>query len=184
MNRNLKFGILSAMSLALMAPADSDASGAAAAPTVPAIPAVPAVPATPPAAETAAQKKSREKQEKDAAKAKDKADKEAAKLAAAEEKAKAAATPAVKPPSDTKNGVTRPSSGKTKLVWDTADAMSAAKKAPVERKDLTDVLLAAPHLLVVGTIHTQYGKWRKYHGLVTVKAVPATPAVPAIPPAA
>lgn len=180
MNRNLKFGLLSAMSTILMAPTDGEASGAGAAPVIPTIPAanIPAV------TETAAQKKAREKAEKDAAKAKDKADKEAAKLLAAEEKAKAAATPAVKAPSDTKNGVTRPSSGKTKLVWDTADAMSAHLKAPVERKALTDVLLAAPHLLVVGTIHTQYGKWRKYHGLVAPVKVAETPAVPpAIPPA-
>lgn len=68
---------------------------------------------------------------------------------------------------DEKNGVTRPASGKTKQVWDVADEMSKAAKAPVSRADLTERLLKEG--LVVGTIHTQYGKWRKYHGLVVVK---------------
>lgn len=78
------------------------------------------------------------------------------------------------------NGVTRPASGKTLLVWTVADQMSADLKKPVDRKALTDVLLAEPHLLVVGTIHTQYGKWRKFHGLVTEKAAPVEkPAKPA-----
>ena len=175
MNRNMKFGVLSAV---LMSAVQGDASGAGDAPVIPTIPTatIPAV------TETAAAKKAREKAEKDATKAKEKADKEAAKLAAAEEKAKAAATPAVKAASDTKNGVTRPSSGKTKLVWDTADRLSAAKKEPIDRKTLTDELLAAPHLLVVGTIHTQYGKWRKYHGLVApVKVADPVPAVPPAP---
>ncbi len=107
---------------------------------------------------------------------------------AAPKAAKAPKEPKVaapKPALDEKNGVTRPSSGKTKQVWDVADAMSKAAKTPVTRAALTDALLAEG--LVVGTIHTQYGKWRKYHGLVTAKeakpaaAAPVPPAAPAVP---
>lgn len=133
----------------------------------PAIPPAPgATPAAPKPLTAAQQKKADEK----AAKEKAKADKAAAKAA----EAKPATT------TDSQNGVTRPGSGKTKEVWDTADKMSAAIKAPIGRKELTDALLAQG--LVVGTIHTQYGKWRKYHGLVTEKAVPAVaPAAPEAP---
>lgn len=86
---------------------------------------------------------------------------------------KAAPAPAatLKPTSVIQNGVSRPNSGKTKLVWDIADKMSHDKKEAIDRKTLTDVLLAPPHLLVVGTIHTQYGKWRKFHGLSVAKPV-------------
>lgn len=85
----------------------------------------------------------------------------------AEKQAKAPKEPKVPVVLDEKNGVTRPASGKTKQVWDVADEMSKAAKAPVSRADLTERLLKEG--LVVGTIHTQYGKWRKYHGLVVVK---------------
>lgn len=117
------------------------------------------------------EQKAAEAQAKAEAKAKKEAEKAAAAAAPKEPK-----TPAVV---DEKNGVTRPSSGKTKRVWDVADEMSQALKAPVDRSSLTERLLAEG--LVVGTIHTQYGKWRKYHGLVTPKE--AKPAVPPAPPA-
>lgn len=151
----------------LMNAAVEGATGGAAAPAVPG--AAPAVPKAPTKKELAAQAKA----DKAAAKAKADAD-------------KAAAAPAEKPKAIEQNGVTRPASGKTKLVWDIADQMSATAKAPIDRKALTDVLLAAPHNLVVGTIHTQYGKWRKFHGLVAAKAeaAPAAPAVPETPAAA
>lgn len=119
-------------------------------------------------------------EEQKAAEAQAKAEAKAAKEAAKAEKKPVAAD---KREPDEKNGVIRPSSGKTKQVWDVADEMSKAAKAPVDRKSLTDRLLAEPYSLVVGTIHTQYGKWRKYHGLVVAKeAAPATPAAP-VPPA-
>ena len=141
-------------------------------PVVPEGGAAPAAPAVP---ETKAQEKARLKKEAADKKAKEKADAAAAKAAAAPAEPKA--------PADEKNSVTRPASGKTKQVWDVADAMSKELKAPVARKDLTDKLLADPYNLVVGTIHTQYGKWRKYHGLVAEKAAaaPAAPAAPEVP---
>lgn len=65
---------------------------------------------------------------------------------------------------DTKNGVTRPATGVTLLVWTTADQLST--KAPVERAKVVEALKGK---VEVGTIHTQYGRWRKYYGLVETK---------------
>lgn len=75
------------------------------------------------------------------------------------------------------NGVTRPSSGATLKVWEIADRLSAAKKAPAERKEVTEAGIAEG--LVVGTIHTQYGRWRKFHGLAKVVEKSAAPAADA-----
>lgn len=131
--------------------------------------------ATPEAGAAAPETKPLTKKEQ---KAKEAADKKAAKEKAAADKAAADAAKPPKVEAPKQNGVTRPSSGKTKQVWDTADMMSKELKAPVGRKELTDKLLADG--LVVGTIHTQYGKWRKFHGLATEKAVkPAAEAAPA-----
>lgn len=96
--------------------------------------------------------------------AEEKAADKAAKKAAAD-KAKAE-TEAAKPAKDTKNGVTRPSTGVTKLVWDTADKLSSDLKAAVERAALVKALEGK---VEVGTIHTQYGRWRKYYGLTETK---------------
>lgn len=91
---------------------------------------------------------------------------------AAKEQAKAdakAAKEADKPvpqAKDTKNGVTRPARGVTLLVWQTADFISAEKKAPAERAAVAEALSGK---VEVGTIHTQYGRWRKYYGLVETK---------------
>ncbi len=156
------FSRASMLAVLFMTAAVEGATGAAAAPAVPG--AAPAVPKAPTKKELAAQAK---------------ADKAAAKAQADAEKAATAAAPKVK--AVEQNGVSRPASGKTKLVWDIADQMSAEKKEPIDRKTLTDVLLAAPHLLVVGTIHTQYGKWRKFHGLVAAKPEAAAPAAPVAP---
>lgn len=102
------------------------------------------------------------KEEKAAAKAlaKKQADdaKAAAKVAADAEKAK----PVEKPPKDTQNGVTRPGAGVTRKVWEKADEMSASKSAPVDRAELSAALNGQ---IETGTIHTQYGRWRKYYGL-------------------
>lgn len=151
-----RLAIAAAMSMILMAPTDGEASTNAGAATT-------AIPPAPAKAPTKAEVKAAAAVEKATAKAKEKADKEAAAKTAA-----AAKTEKVE-----QNGVTRPASGKTKLVWDIADAMSKELKAPVSRKAITDALIAAPHLLVIGTIHTQYGKWRKFHGLVKEVAAPA-----------
>lgn len=77
---------------------------------------------------------------------------------------KAEKAPVVKPAKDVKNGVNRPSTGVTLLVWTTADSLST--KAPTERAPLVEALKGK---VEVGTIHTQYGRWRKYYGLVETK---------------
>jgi hypothetical protein len=98
-------------------------------------------------------------------KAAEKATKDAAK--AAEKAAKQAAKPVVvKAEKDVKYGVTRPSTGVTKLVWDTADQLSTEKKDAVDRASLVKALEGK---VEVGTIHTQYGRWRKYYGLTETK---------------
>lgn len=120
----------------------------------------------------------------------DKAAKEAEKKVKEEAKAvKAAAKVAA-------NGVTRPAAGtKTGKVWEIADGISATLKTPAPRKD---VLKAAqenkaadgtPDPINDATAATQYGRWRKYHGLgkeVQPATAPTAPdaAVQTTPPAA
>lgn len=103
-----------------------------------------------------AAEKAKKEQEKADKKAKAEADKAAAKAAA--EQAKLA--------KDTKNGITRPSRGVTLLVWTTADKLSAEKKQPTDRASLVAALEGQ---VEVGTVHTQYGRWRKYYGLNETK---------------
>lgn len=109
--------------------------------------------------------------EKKAAAAEAKAKKEADKAAA---KAAKAAEKPVKPAGVTQNGVTRPSRGVTLKVWEAADKISAEKKAPAERKEV--VAACESEVPEVGTIHTQYGRWRKFHGLVAVREAKVAPA--------
>lgn len=130
------------------------------------------------------QKKADEKAKKDAAKAQEKADKAAARAKVAQEKkeAKAKAEADKKQArldsKQEKNGVVRPLTGATLKIWEIADAISAATKAPAERAAVMEQGKAAG--LQEGTINTQYGRWRKYHGLVTAReAKPAVPAAPA-----
>lgn len=108
-------------------------------------------------ADKAAKKKANDDAKVEKARLKKEAEdkKEADKLA----KANAAAVPVAK---DAKNGIARPKAGVTKLVWDTADNLSKESKAPVERAVLTAALNGE---VQTGTIHTQYGRWRKYYGL-------------------
>lgn len=68
---------------------------------------------------------------------------------------------------DEQNGVSRPSSGATLRVWVIADEISGKEKRPATRAEVTEA--GAKEDLVLGTIHTQYGRWRKYNGLVTPK---------------
>ncbi|MCK9234962.1 MAG: hypothetical protein M0P09_01445 [Acholeplasmataceae bacterium] len=89
-----------------------------------------------------------------------KADKTAAETQTATEKPAPA-------PKDERNGVTRPAGGVTRLVWEIADEISAKKGAPAERKEVTEI--AEAQSINIGTIHTQFGRWRKYYGLVTPK---------------
>ena len=131
----------------------------------------------------AEQKKADEQAAKAAAKEakdKEKADKKAAaeaKKAEREQKKKdAEAAKAAKPEKDTKNGITRPTAGVTQLIWIKADELSAAKQSPVERAALVEGLKdvkvgdgADATTINVGTIHTQYGRWRKYYSLSETK---------------
>lgn len=77
---------------------------------------------------------------------------------------------------DIQNGVTRPKPGTTTgRVWQIADEQSAKLGAPAPRKDVLAVATAED--INVATAATQYGKWRKYHGLAAEpKAPKAAPA--------
>lgn len=86
------------------------------------------------------------------------------------------------------NGVTRPRAGTTTgRVWDIADEISAAKGEPADRKSVIEKVVAEE--INASTGATQYGKWRKFHGLVG-EAAPGRGAkaeggdVPPAPPAA
>ncbi len=82
-------------------------------------------------------------------------------------------------PKDIKNGVTRPGAGtKTGRVWEIADKISADTNAPAMRKPVLDE--AVKQEINESTAATQYGKWRKYHGLVgTGRAAKTEEAAPA-----
>lgn len=112
-----------------------------------------------------AQKKKDEAAAKKAADAKAKADAKAAKAA------ETAAAKAAKPASVSQNGVTRPNKGATLKIWEICDDLSKETKKPAVRKDVTERALAAG--LELGTTHTQYGRWRKFHGLSSVRSLPA-----------
>lgn len=69
-----------------------------------------------------------------------------------------------KPPKDEQHGVTRPKAGtSTGAIWAIADEMSAAAGAPAARKDVLAAAVSSG--LNVSTAATQYGRWRRYHGL-------------------
>lgn len=123
----------------------------------------------------AAEKKAAKEAEKKA-KAEKKAADAAAKKAekAAAEEAKKAERAAAKLE---KNGVSRPLSGATKGVWDIADKISTETKAPAERAAVVAAGKEAGYQ--EGTINTQYGRWRRFHGLTVAREVkPKTPEVP------
>jgi hypothetical protein len=103
-------------------------------------------------------KKDQEKADAKAKKAQEKADAKAAKEVLKSQEGEAPASKV----KDQKNGVTRPGSGVTLQVWVKADELSKKLEAPVDRATLTEVLRG---IIEVGTIHTQYGRWRKYYGL-------------------
>jgi len=65
---------------------------------------------------------------------------------------------------DTQNGVTRPKVGtKTGRIWEISDHLSSREGKPVERKKVLEAALAED--INTATAATQYGRWRKYHGL-------------------
>lgn len=120
--------------------------------------------------------KDAEKKAKADAKAAEAAQKKADKLAAEEAKKAERANAKLE-----KNGVSRPLSGATKGVWDIADRISAETKAPAERAAVVEAGKAAGYQ--EGTINTQYGRWRRFHGLTVAREVKVkTPEVPTATP--
>lgn len=93
---------------------------------------------------------------------------------AATEQEKQEASP--KPPvaKDIQNGVTRPKEGtQTGRVWEIADAISAEKGEPAPRKDVLAQFMEEGGNPSTGA--TQYGRWRKYHGLAQETGKPGRP---------
>lgn len=79
-------------------------------------------------------------------------------------------TPAVK---DIQNGVARPKPGtKTGRIWEVADELSAQLGHPVPRRKVLEVAISEG--MNPATAATQYGRWRKYHGLGAETEVKAT----------
>ena len=85
------------------------------------------------------------------------------------------------------NGVTRPKDGTTTgRVWAISDEISAKKGEPADRKTVIEQVVAEG--INASTGATQYGKWRKFHGLVgeaspgrAAKPADATPPAPPAP---
>ena len=140
------------------------------------------------AADKAATKLARETKAAETKAAKEAKAKEIAEKKAAREAA-ATAKEAAKKVRQVANGVTRPADGtQTARIWQIADEISAAAKAPASRADVLKV--AEAEGLNGATCATQYGRWRVFHGLKGVdiqgkpKADPATPgdsATPGVP---
>jgi len=82
-----------------------------------------------------------------------------AKEAAVEE-----ATVEAPPKQPSQNGVTRPKAEtKTGRVWEISDELSEGSGGPAARKDV--MAAGEAEGLNTATIATQYGRWRKFHGL-------------------
>ena len=83
------------------------------------------------------------------------------------------------------NGITRPKDGTTTgRVWEIADAISEKNGAPADRKTVIEQVVAEN--INASTGATQYGKWRKFHGLIGEAspgraAKPKADAAPAAP---
>lgn len=79
-------------------------------------------------------------------------------------KAKEKAPAKDKPVKDEQNGVVRPKTGtKTGRVWEIADELSKKAKKPASRKAVLEKTNGEG--INSATAATQYGRWRKYHGL-------------------
>lgn len=82
--------------------------------------------------------------------------------AAPEKEAKEEKAPKVEQPKA--NGVSRPKDGtKTGQVWAIADELSEAAGEPAKRKPVLEAAETAG--INAATAATQYGRWRKFHGL-------------------
>lgn len=85
----------------------------------------------------------------------------------------------VREPLPKQNGVTRPKDGTaTGRVWAISDELSAAAGKPAARKDVINKGVAEG--INPATLATQYGKWRRFHGLLReVKVAAPAAAAPA-----
>ncbi len=92
-----------------------------------------------------------------------------AKPAKAKKEKKEAAPKPEKIPAIVQNGISRPKADTaTGKVWEIADAESAKKGGPAARKEVLDA--ASQVGINAATAATQYGRWRKFHGLSAEKA--------------
>jgi hypothetical protein len=66
-------------------------------------------------------------------------------------------------PLQKQNGVTRPGGGQTGKVWEISDRLSAEAGAPIARKAVIEE--GTRQGINAATIATQYGRWRRFHGL-------------------
>ena len=65
----------------------------------------------------------------------------------------------------TQNGISRPAAGsKTSRIWDISDELSAIAGKPAKRKEVIAKAIAED--LNAATAATQYGRWRKFFGLI------------------
>lgn len=73
----------------------------------------------------------------------------------------------VKPKQEQANGVTRPRPGNTVArVWEIADQLSNFKLKEPKIAARADVLVAAENEKInAATAATQYGRWRRFHGI-------------------
>lgn len=76
------------------------------------------------------------------------------------------------------NEVSRPKEGtSTGKIWAIVDHLSAAQGSPINRKPVMEA--CEKEGLNKATVATQYGRWRKFHGLVGTGVEKAAPAAPA-----
>lgn len=95
-----------------------------------------------------------------------------------------------KPKQPKENGVTRPSAGTTTgRVWEIADNLSNITGEPAVRKDVLEKTRAEG--IKDATASTQYGRWRKFHGLgketsqeTPAAEAPTMPDTATVPPSA
>ena len=84
----------------------------------------------------------------------------------------APATPAqpARAKAEKKNGVAMPQAGVTARVWAIANQISGDLGSPAPRKDVMEAAKAEG--INEATIATQYGRWRKFHGLGRANPAP------------